>query len=113
MLMINKFNASSKIKIKVFLSQTSDGNLGPSNRGPYSVPIPPPPGYVGVPGDGHRRSGDSALHVQSLLQPGGGRPLAAGQTQSLQLRLVQRLGSGSVRRDLFLFDDCLNVTPAG
>lgn len=55
----------------------------------------PPVGYVGVPGDGHRSRGDSALHVQGLLQPGGGVPLTARQTQSLQLQLVQCFWSGT------------------
>lgn len=54
-----------------------------------------PPGYISVSSDGHRSRGHSALHVQGLLQPGGGGPVATGQTQSLQLRLVQRLRSGT------------------
>lgn len=50
------------------------------------TPLPPPTlGDVRVPGDGHRGRGDSALHVQGLLQPGGGVLVPAGQTQSLQL----------------------------
>lgn len=56
--------------------------------------LPPPAGYVCVPGHRHRSCGDSALHVQGLLQPGGGVPFATRQTQSLQLRLVQRFWSG-------------------
>lgn len=49
-----------------------------------------PAGYIGVPSDSHRSCGDSALHIQSLLQPGGGVHVTTGQTQSLQLWLVQR-----------------------
>lgn len=56
---------------------------------------PPPAGNVGMPGYGHRSHGDSALHVQGLLQPGGGVPLSTGQAQSLQLQLVQRFWSGT------------------
>lgn len=57
--------------------------------------LPPTLGHVRVPGDGHRGRGDSALHVQGLLQPGGGVLVPAGQTQSLQLQLVQRLRPGT------------------
>lgn len=42
-----------------------------------------PPGYISVPSDSHRSRCDSALHIQSLLQPGGGGPVTTGQTQSL------------------------------
>lgn len=56
---------------------------------------PPAVGYVGLPGDGHRSRGDSALHVQGLLQPGGGVSLTTRQTQSLQLQLVQCFRSGT------------------
>lgn len=52
-------------------------------------------GYVRVPGHRHRSCGDIALHVQGLLQPRGGVPLTTRQTQSLQLRLVQRFRSGA------------------
>lgn len=51
-------------------------------------------GYVSVPSDSHRSRGDSALHIQSVLQPSGGHPFTPRQTQSLQLRLVQCFRSG-------------------